>query len=389
MRFRHPDGQTVHLAYCSNVHPGEDLDGDHRPARPLRAGRCADTSAPTGSGVGLWLRAPVARELADDPAAIERLRAALARAGSRSSPSTASPTAASTTRSSSNASTGPTGPSRPASPTPSTRPGARPAAARRRRARQHLDPAARLAPPVVRATGSRRRDQLGRLAERLHGLRERTGRTIRVGSSPSPAASSRPRPRPPSGSAALDPTCSASASTPATSPLGFEDAAAAVPALTAAGWRSSRRRSRPPCTPSTRPTRRPARPSQAFDEPRFLHQTRARPAGAPGCVPATTSATPSAASTRSRPGRRVGRHRSRGGCTSTCRCTPAPSRRSPRHGRPAPSPSTRSSAAPRAVTDHLEVETYTWSVLPPALRPTDDAALAAGIAGELAWLRDR
>ena len=27
MRFRHPDGTTVHLAYCTNVHPAEDLDG--------------------------------------------------------------------------------------------------------------------------------------------------------------------------------------------------------------------------------------------------------------------------------------------------------------------------------------------------------------------------
>ncbi len=27
MRFRHPDGSLVHLAYCTNVHPAEDLDG--------------------------------------------------------------------------------------------------------------------------------------------------------------------------------------------------------------------------------------------------------------------------------------------------------------------------------------------------------------------------
>lgn len=40
MRFRHPDGSLVHLAYCTNVHPAEDLDGvmaqlrDH--AEPVR-----------------------------------------------------------------------------------------------------------------------------------------------------------------------------------------------------------------------------------------------------------------------------------------------------------------------------------------------------------------
>ncbi|MEM9058764.1 MAG: hypothetical protein AAGD86_14900, partial [Pseudomonadota bacterium] len=34
---------------------------------------------------------------------------------------------------------------------------------------------------------------------------------------------------------------------------------------------------------------------------------------------------------------------------------------------------------------HLEVETYTWHVLPDALRPTDAASLHRGIAAELAW----
>jgi len=34
---------------------------------------------------------------------------------------------------------------------------------------------------------------------------------------------------------------------------------------------------------------------------------------------------------------------------------------------------------------HLEVETYTWSVLPAAERAEGDAALVDGIARELAW----
>ena len=38
-----------------------------------------------------------------------------------------------------------------------------------------------------------------------------------------------------------------------------------------------------------------------------------------------------------------------------------------------------------ALCDHIEVETYTWNVLPPGLRPTDPAGLAAGLAAELAW----
>lgn len=35
---------------------------------------------------------------------------------------------------------------------------------------------------------------------------------------------------------------------------------------------------------------------------------------------------------------------------------------------------------------HLEVETYTWHVLPEALRPADDGALQKGLVGELNWL---
>ena len=41
-------------------------------------------------------------------------------------------------------------------------------------------------------------------------------------------------------------------------------------------------------------------------------------------------------------------------------------------------------AAP--ISAHLEVETYTWDVLPPVLREVD---VATAIARELAWCRDR
>jgi len=41
-----------------------------------------------------------------------------------------------------------------------------------------------------------------------------------------------------------------------------------------------------------------------------------------------------------------------------------------------------------AVCDHLEVETYTWSVLPAGQRPAGDAQLAEGIAAELRFTRD-
>src|SRR5690606_19614551 len=39
------------------------------------------------------------------------------------------------------------------------------------------------------------------------------------------------------------------------------------------------------------------------------------------------------------------------------------------------------------LTDHLEVETYTWTVLPADQRPADDAGLVTGIAAELRYAR--
>ena len=45
-------------------------------------------------------------------------------------------------------------------------------------------------------------------------------------------------------------------------------------------------------------------------------------------------------------------------------------------------------AAPGSRCDHLEVETYTWGVLPPSQRPDGATELAVGIAAELVWARD-
>ncbi|MGW7202464.1 hypothetical protein [Streptomyces sp. NPDC054837] len=41
------------------------------------------------------------------------------------------------------------------------------------------------------------------------------------------------------------------------------------------------------------------------------------------------------------------------------------------------------------MSDHIEVETYTWSVLPEHLRPRDREGLVAGLAAELTWARTR
>jgi hypothetical protein len=45
-------------------------------------------------------------------------------------------------------------------------------------------------------------------------------------------------------------------------------------------------------------------------------------------------------------------------------------------------------SGPTASCDHLDVETYTWNVLPPARRPDGAGALAEGIAAEVGFARD-
>ncbi|MGW3730029.1 metabolite traffic protein EboE [Streptomyces sp. NPDC000851] len=80
MRFRHPDGSTVHLAYCTNVHPAETLEGvlaqlrDH--CEPVRTCLGRDRL-----GIGLWLAKDAARALITDPVALRELRAELDRRG--------------------------------------------------------------------------------------------------------------------------------------------------------------------------------------------------------------------------------------------------------------------------------------------------------------------
>ncbi|MFF2277139.1 metabolite traffic protein EboE [Agromyces sp. NPDC058126] len=70
----------MELSYCTNVHPAEDLDGVieqlARYAGPARRAAGLDRL-----GVGLWLPAPLAGRLARDPEARARLAAALAAEG--------------------------------------------------------------------------------------------------------------------------------------------------------------------------------------------------------------------------------------------------------------------------------------------------------------------
>jgi sugar phosphate isomerase/epimerase len=77
VRLRHPDGSLLHLAYCSNVHPADDLDGVSAQLERYAA-RVRERLGVPVLGVGLWVAAPA---LADGGGAAERLRAQLDRLG--------------------------------------------------------------------------------------------------------------------------------------------------------------------------------------------------------------------------------------------------------------------------------------------------------------------
>jgi sugar phosphate isomerase/epimerase len=57
VRLRHPDGSLLHLAYCSNVHPADDLDGVAAQLERYAARVRERLDVPV-LGVGLWVAAP-------------------------------------------------------------------------------------------------------------------------------------------------------------------------------------------------------------------------------------------------------------------------------------------------------------------------------------------
>ncbi|WP_371564310.1 metabolite traffic protein EboE [Streptomyces canus] len=378
MRFRHPDGTTVHLAYCTNVHPAETLDGvlaqlrDHCEPVRRRLGR-------DRLGIGLWLARDAAHALVSDPSALRDLRTELDRRGLEVvtlngfpyegfgaeevkhrvyKPDWTDPERLDHTTALARVLTGLL-PDDVTEGSISTLP---------------------LAWRTAYDNGSadKARTALRTLAERLDALQELTGRSIRIGLEPEPG-------------------CVVETTGDAIAPLtaiaherigicvdtchlatSFENPQTALDALTAArvpvvkSQLSAALHAEHPHLPEVREA------LAAFDEPRFLHQTRT---GTSAGLRGTDDLGEALAGDALPDG--------------------APWRAHfhvPLHAPPAApltstlpvltSALTRLVGGPHPLTRHLEVETYTWQALPPELRPRGRTQLADGIAAELTLARD-
>ncbi|NUO40457.1 MAG: metabolite traffic protein EboE [Streptomyces sp.] len=378
MRFRHPDGSTLHLAYCTNVHPAETLDGvltqlrDH--CEPVRRSLGRDRL-----GIGLWLAKGAAHTLIADPVALRSLRAELDRRGLEVVTLNGFPYDGFGAEEVKYRVYKPdwTDPERLA----------------------HTTDLARLLTallpddvtegtlstlPLAWRTGfdehaaATAGAALTTLSGQLDALEELTGKSIRVALEPEPG-------------------CTVETTADAIGPLtalpgdrigvcvdtchlatSFEDPATALTALDTAGvgipkaQLSAALHAEEPGRPEVRAA------LAAFDEPRFLHQTRTlTPGGLRGTddlgEALATDALPDAAPWRAH-------------------------FHVPLHAPPAPPLTSTLPVLQEALallvggveprTRHLEVETYTWQALPPELRPRTRTQLVDGIAAELALARD-
>ncbi|QES09438.1 sugar phosphate isomerase/epimerase [Streptomyces venezuelae] len=386
MRFRHPDGSTVHLAYCTNVHPAETLDGvlaelrDHCEPVRRRLGR-------DRLGIGLWLARDAARTLTTDPASLRALRAALDRRGLEVVTLNGFPYEGFGADEVKYRVYRPdwTSPERLAHTTDLAR---LLAALLPEDVTEGSVSTLPLAwrTPFDAAAAATARASLTTLAGRLDALEELTGRSIRIGLEPEPgctvetvadavaALADVPSPRI---GVCLD-TCHLATS--------FEDPRTALDSLAAAGipvpkaQLSAALHAEHPHLPEVKAA------LAAFAEPRFLHQTRTRTAaglrGTDDLPEALATSDPLITTTPGLPD-----------------ATPWRAHfHVPLHAPPAPPLSSTLPVltetlgllvgGPHPRTRHLEVETYTWQALPPDRRPRTRARLADGIAAELTLARD-
>ncbi|GAB3064771.1 metabolite traffic protein EboE [Intrasporangium mesophilum] len=385
MRLRHSDGRLVHVAYCTNVHGGEDLDtiiGQlDRFALPVRQHLGASVL-----GVGLWLSAPVARELAHDPRLTSRLRRELDARGLEVVTLNGFPYKGFQEPVVKHKVYHPdwTEPARLAYTVDLSEV----------LARLLPDDAARGSISTLPLGwrhpwfGDRQvlaAEQFDQLADHLHALRSRTGREIRVGIEPEPGCVVETTDDLLERTAGWDDETLGVCLDLCHLAVGFERAGEVVPRLDAAGRsvvKAQVSAALHVANPGDAATREAL---AAFDEERFLHQVRSR--GESGQIRA-----------RDDLGDALGGRRpldpAPGGVDRPWRVHfHVPLDHEPEPPLASTTADLRESldvllGGDVAVTDHLEVETYTWTVVPEAARPADDAGLARSIAGELAWLRD-
>ncbi|MEU6448506.1 metabolite traffic protein EboE [Streptomyces sp. NPDC046979] len=372
MRLTHPDGTTVHLAYCTNVHAAEDLDGVlaqlARYAEPVRERLGADRI-----GLGLWLAAPVVTALAADRSALDLLRKELDLRGIEVVTLNAFPYAGFHA---------PTVKKAVYRPDWTERPRLDHTLACARVLAQLLPPdAARgsvsTLPLAWRAPWSPERDDLARrhldlLAEGLAAVAADTGRTVRVGFEPEPGCLIETTGQAVRRLADADHAWLGVCVDTCHLAVAFEEPG---PALTRLAAALPVVKTQASCAVhADRPADPAARAAlAAFAERRFLHQTRQTAPGGPLAADDLPEALAGAL-----PGDdawRVHYH------VPVQRDLPPPLRST----RPElVAALTTLLGGPAALTDHVEVETYTWPVLPGA---PDGGGLVDGLAGELAWTR--
>ncbi len=379
MRLRHPDGTLLHVAYGTNVHPMESVDGIVEQMRTYGAGVRAALDVDV-LGLGLWLPAEAARTLAGRPAEVERMRSALAMHGLEVVTVNAFPFArfhADVVK----------------------RAVYRPDWSEEARLTYTLDCARVLAllMPDDAARGSistlplgwrswyvdrdaAAREHLARLGEGLAKISAELGRPVRVGLEPEPGCVIETTAQAVERLAGVDTehigvcldTCHLA--------TGFEDVRDAVRRLDDAGLPVVKLQASA-AVHVEHPAEEESRAAlRRYAEDRFLHQVRERhghrTTGRDDIDAALDGARPLAG----RAPWRVHFH------------VPVHAELEP------PLASTRSELAgalrellggEHPGVDHVEVETYTWDVLPAGQRPEDDAGLVAGLAHELRWVRDQ
>lgn len=377
MRLHHADGTVVHLGYCANVHPVEDvagvLDQLARHAEPVRLELGAERL-----GLGLWLARDVAAGLAADPGATARLAGELAARGLEVVTLNGFPYS-----------------------------GFGDAAVKyrvytpdwsdRRRAEYTADLATVLAallpadavrgsistlplgwrdpwPDTARDAALRHGDLV---ADHLADLNARTGAVIRVGFEPEPGCVIERTEQAVDALAGFDPAHFGVCLDTAHLAVAHEDPAVAVKLLGDAGIPVVKVQASA-ALEATQPSDSATRSALSrFVEPRYLHQTREAAAGSLRGTDDLDEALRGDSLLGTAPWR-VHFH-------------------IPLHADVTPPLSGTHDVLVRtltelfgdgsAKTDHVEVETYTWQVLPDGERPRDAGELARGIAAELRWAR--